>query len=196
GDVCRKERGAHRGEEERQVDRMPNVAIRSAVEEGPFFGELAVDVLPGQKRPRGEQWQSDKQKDGAENLESHRERKGERPRLAIEDDARGDPVDRQAHREDGRESELNHIDDRGGPRSVLLRPMRSPLPEPRGSEPAPPRHPPDDGHAPPKAGEQEQQGGGQSRKQTYPRDAESIARPIYTPSNTSCDEQSKPLSVA
>src|SRR5207247_10028019 len=95
-DVCRKEHENHRDEEKRQVDRMPNVAIRSSFEEGPFFGEPAVDILPGQERPCGEQWQSDKQKDGTENLESHRERKGERPRLAIEDDARGDPVDRQA----------------------------------------------------------------------------------------------------
>src|SRR3989449_4660654 len=47
-DVLRKEKEAHGSEEERQIDRMPNVAVRSALKEGPFLGELTVHVLPGQ----------------------------------------------------------------------------------------------------------------------------------------------------
>ena len=47
-DVLRKEKEAHGCDEERQIDRMPNVTIRSALKEGPFLGELTVHVLPGQ----------------------------------------------------------------------------------------------------------------------------------------------------
>src|SRR5439155_10805161 len=47
-DVLREEKEAHGSEEERQIDRMPNVTIRSALKEGPFLGELTVHVLPGQ----------------------------------------------------------------------------------------------------------------------------------------------------
>src|SRR5437867_10575166 len=83
-DVCRQKQKAYGCEEERKVNRMSNVAVRSALEQWPFLGQLAVHILPGEKRPRREQWQAGEQEDGTENLETLGEWKGERPRLPVE----------------------------------------------------------------------------------------------------------------
>jgi len=88
-EVLSKENPSDSEEEGCQMHRMPDVCIRSLLNEHSLVWESTVDVFLYEIRSPSEQWQGDEHQDRSKQLERRCLREKPRPSRGIEDDSRG-----------------------------------------------------------------------------------------------------------